>query len=237
VTLGGESASPRARPRPSRGRVSFALPGAFRAILFDLDGLLIDSEPLWGRAEEAVVEEHGGRLTEADRVATIGRSIEASLEMHANRLGLAGTAVDGLVADVVGQMRVLVATEGSIRPGAAELVGRLAGRVPLGLASNSDLDLVDLALERIGLAGRFATIVSAAEVGAAKPEPDVYLEACRRLAVDPADAIGFEDSPAGLLALRAAGLASVGVRAGGSLSLDGADIVVDWLSDVLDWIT
>jgi HAD superfamily hydrolase (TIGR01509 family) len=236
VTLGAEPELPRTRPRPRRGRSSFALPGEFRAILFDLDGLLIDSEPLWGRAEEAVVEEHRGRLSEADRVATIGRSIEASLEIHADRLGLPGSAVPGLIADVLGRMRILVATEASIRPGAAELVGRLAGRVPLGLASNSDRDLVDLALDRIGLAGRFATVVCAAEVAAAKPEPDVYLEACRRLSIDPTDAIGFEDSPAGVVALRAAGLASVGVRADGPFALDGADVVVDWLSDVLGWI-
>jgi HAD superfamily hydrolase (TIGR01509 family) len=190
---------------------------------------------LWGRAEEAVVEAHGGRLTEADRLATIGRSIDASLAIHATRLGLPGGAVGGLRAEVLGRVRELVATEGTIRPGAAEVVGRLAGRIPLGLASNSDADLVALALERIGLDGRFAAIVSAGDVGVPKPAPDVYLEACRRLGVDPAEAIGFEDSPAGIESLRAAGVTAVGVRADGPLALDAADVVVDSLEDLLDW--
>jgi len=213
----------------------FALPGAFRAAVFDLDGLLIDSEPLWERAETAVVEAHGGRLTEADRLATIGRSIDASLAIHAGRLGLPAAAIDGLRDEVLGWMRRLVATEGTIRPGAAEVVRRLAGRIPLGLATNSDADLVAIALARIGLEGRFAAIVTASDVGVAKPAPDVYREACRRLGIHPADAIGFEDSPAGIEALRAAGLAAVGVRADGPLALDAADVVVDTLEDVLAW--
>jgi HAD superfamily hydrolase (TIGR01509 family) len=213
----------------------FPLPGGFGAAVFDLDGLLIDSEPLWGRAEAAVVEAHGGRLTEADRVATIGRSIDLSIAIHAERLGLPVGAVDGLRAEVLGLVRRLVASEGTIRPGAAEVVGRLAGRIPLGLASNSDADLVAIALARIGLEGRFAVTLSASDVGVAKPAPAVYLEACRRLGVDPADAIGFEDSPAGIESLRAAGLASVGVLADGPLALDAADVVVESLEDVLDW--
>jgi HAD superfamily hydrolase (TIGR01509 family) len=205
-------------------------------VLFDLDGLLIDSEPLWGRAEEAVVAARGGQLTDEDRRATIGRSIEASMELHAGRLGLPGDAVPGLVAEVMDRMRGLIRSEGTIRPGAAELIGRLVGRLPLGLASNSDRDLVALALDRIGLAGRFSTIVTAADVGAAKPAPDVYLEACRRLAVAPADAIGFEDSEAGVAALRAAGVTAVGVRAGGPFGLAEADAVVDSLTDVVAWL-
>jgi HAD superfamily hydrolase (TIGR01509 family) len=132
-------------------------------------------------------------------------------------------------------MRGLIAAEGVIRPGAAERVERLSGHLPLGLASNSDPDLVAIALDRIGLAGRFATIVTAADVGEAKPAPDVYVEACRLLAVAPADAIGFEDSEAGVAALRAAGIAAVGVRAGGPFGLAAADAVVDSLADVLGW--
>ena len=214
----------------------FRLPGAFEAAVFDMDGLLIDSEPLWGRAEAALVEAHGGRLTRADRLATIGRSIDASIAIHAERLGLPASVLPDLRRELIATVRPLYATEGMIRPGAAELVERLEGRLPLGLASNSDRDLVDLALARIGLTGRFRTIVTAADVGRPKPAPDAYLELCRRLDVDPVHAIGFEDSPSGVEALRGAGIAAVGVLAGGPLDLRAADVVVDSLVEVLDWV-
>jgi HAD superfamily hydrolase (TIGR01509 family) len=214
----------------------FPLPGSFQAAVFDMDGLLIDSEPLWGRAEAALVEAHGGRLTRADRLATIGRSIDASIAIHAERLGLPAATLPDLRRELIGTVRELYATEGEIRPGAAELVDRLTDRMAVGLASNSDRALVDLALGRIGLAGRFGTIVTAGDVGRAKPAPDAYLELCRRLGVEPSRAIGFEDSPSGVEALRAAGIASVGVLAGGALDLAAADVVVETLVEVLDWI-
>jgi HAD superfamily hydrolase (TIGR01509 family) len=213
----------------------FPLPGAFQAAVFDMDGLLIDSEPLWGRAEAALVEAHGGRLTRADRLATIGRSIDASIAIHAERLGLPPSILPDLRRELIGTVRELYTTEGEIRPGAAELIDRLTGRLPVGLASNSDRDLVDLALARIGLDGRFRSIVTAGDVDRAKPAPDPYLELCRRLGVEPSRAIGFEDSPSGVEALRAAGISAVGVRAGGPLDLDAADVVVDSLVEVLDW--
>jgi HAD superfamily hydrolase (TIGR01509 family) len=214
----------------------FPLPGTFEAAVFDMDGLLIDSEPLWGRAEAALVEAHGGRLTRADRLGTIGRSIDDSIAIHAERLGLPPSTLPDLRGELIATVRGLYATEGVIRPGAAELVERLTGRLPLGLASNSDRDLVDLALARIGLVGRFETIVTAADVARPKPAPDAYLELCRRLGADPTRAIGFEDSPSGVAALREAGIVAVGVLAGGPLDLRAADVVVDSLVDVLDWV-
>jgi len=236
VTLGGSSRPAHRRPRNSRGRPAFRLPGRFGAVLFDLDGLLIDSEPLWGRGESTVVEAPGGQLPADDRLATVGRSIDASREIYAERLGLpAGTAAR-MRAELVERMEALIATDGRARPGAVELVGALAGRIPLAVASNSDRRLVTASLERIGLAGRFTALVTAEDVAAAKPAPDVYLEACRRLGVNPGDAIGFEDSPAGVAALRAAGVTAVGVRSPRPLALDAADVVVDSLVDVLDWL-
>ena len=90
-------------------------------------------------------------------------------------------------------------------------------------------------LDRIGLAGRFDVVLSSAEVGRPKPAPDVYLEVARRLGADPAEAIGFEDSPAGVEALRSAGIVTIGVLGGSSLDLGRADLVVDLLTDVLGW--
>lgn len=213
----------------------FPLPGPFQAAIFDMDGLLIDSEPLWGRAEAELLASHGSQMTAADRLATIGRSIDGSLAIYAERLGMDGDGARRLRAELIQRIRTLYATEGTIRPGAAELVDRLTGVLPIGVASNSDRDLVELGLGRIGLAGRFGAVVSADEVDHAKPAPDVYLEACRRLGVAPGATIGFEDSPAGIEALRGAGLTAVGVRGGGDLELDAADVVVDGLDDVLAW--
>lgn len=211
------------------------LPGRFRAAVFDMDGLLIDSEPLWARAEAALLAGHGGEMTEADRLATFGRSISASVMVHAVRLGIPEAAAE-LRAELIERVRVLYATEAIVMPGAAELVERLHGRIPLAVASNSDRDLIELGLARIGLTDRFDHQVSASDVPQAKPSPDVYLEACRRLGVEPAATIGFEDSPAGVDALRAAGLTSVGVRAAGEFPLDRADHVVGSLSEVLAWV-
>jgi HAD superfamily hydrolase (TIGR01509 family) len=213
----------------------FPLPGRFLAAVFDLDGLLVDSEPLWGRAEAEVVASHGGVVTAADRLATVGRSIDTSLEIYASRLGLEPSRVGSMRRALVDRIRDLYRTEGVIRPGAAALVERMAARLPIGLASNSDRDLVDVALERIALAGRFSTIVTAADVGRPKPAPDVYLAACHQLGVEPRDVIGFEDSPAGISALTAAGMTAIGVRAGGAFALESADVSVDSLEEVLDW--
>ncbi len=224
------------RPRFRRGRLVYPLPGDVGAVLFDLDGLLIDSEPLWGRAEAAVVEAHGGRLTPGDRLATIGRSVDASLAIYAERVGLPATSVSRLRRELLESVRRLIAEEGQIRPGAAELIDLLGDRLPLAVASNSDGEVVALALDRIGLMGRFAAVISAEDVARPKPAPDVYLEACRRLGVAPSAALGFEDSPAGIEALHAAGAAAVGVRADGPFRLDAADVVVASLEDVLDWV-
>lgn len=236
MTPGGSLRPAHRRPRIHRGRHPFRLPGAFRAALFDLDGLLIDSEPLWGRGESAVVEAHGGRLTAEDRLATVGRSIDASLEIYAERLGLPPGTAAQMRAELVERMEALIATDGRARPGAVELVQALAGRIPLAVASNSDRRLVTASLERIGLTGRFTALVTAEDVAAAKPAPDVYLEACRRLAVEPARTIGFEDSPAGIAALRAAGVTTIGVRSARPLALDAADHVVDSLVDAVAWV-
>jgi len=237
VTRGGDPILPsRLRPRLRRGRLIYPLPGDVGAVLFDLDGLLIDSEPLWARAEAALVESHGGRLTPEDRLATIGRSVDASLAIYAERLGMPPDSVGDLHAELLDSVGRLIATEGQIRPGAAELVDLLGGRLPLAVASNSDREIVTLALDRIGLAGCFDTVVSAHDVARSKPAPDVYLETCRRLAVEPSTALGFEDSPAGIEALHSAGATAIGVLAGGPLPLEAADLVVGSLQDVVGWV-
>jgi HAD superfamily hydrolase (TIGR01509 family) len=213
---------------------SLALPGRFRAALFDMDGLLLDSEPLWVSAETELLERHGERFTEADREATHGRALAESVAAYAERLG----GVDGaaLEVELLELMRARYAAGAPLRPGARSLVRALVGRVRLGVASSTTTPLVRLALEGVGLLDAFEIIASGSDLGRAKPHPAAFLEGCRLLGVDPADVVAFEDSPVGVRAAHAAGLFVVAVpdRDGVAPGLvaAGADLVLGSLEDV-----
>lgn len=220
---------------PGHGRgAPFRLPGRFRAAVFDMDGLLVDSEPLWALAETELLARHGDRFTRADAEATHGRSIEDTIDAYVPRLGGADRAA--LRAELMALMQAHYEEGSPVRPGARELVRWLEGHMPLAVASNTDGDLVRLALEGAGLVDAFAAIVSGADIGRAKPHPDVYLAACRALGVEPCDAVAFEDSPAGVQAAKAAGMSCVGVpeRDGVDLAAAGADVVVGSLAELID---
>jgi HAD superfamily hydrolase (TIGR01509 family) len=219
-------------PAPLDG-IRLRLPGRFHAAVFDMDGLLVDSEPLWVLAEAELLERHGDRLTAEDVEATHGRSIDDTIVAYAVRLG--GIDPDGLRAELMSIMRAHYGTSPPIRPGARELVRLLAGRIPLAVASNTDVDLVRLALAGAGLLDAFTAVVSGADMARAKPHPAVYLEACRQLGVAPRDAVAFEDSPAGVQAAKAAGLTCVAVpdREGVDLGAAGADLVIGSLAELV----
>jgi HAD superfamily hydrolase (TIGR01509 family) len=211
---------------------SFVLPGRYAAVVFDMDGLLLDSEPLWVEAEAELLVRHGGVLTEADRIATHGRSIEESVETYAARLGVPDP--DALRAELIWLMERRYLAGVPLRPGARDLVLALHGRVPMAVASNTTGALVRLALRGARLFDALSVVASGHDLGQPKPAPDVYLEACRRLGVAPADAIAFEDSPMGVRAAKAAGLFAVGVpeRPDVDLAEAGADVVLASLHQV-----
>jgi HAD superfamily hydrolase (TIGR01509 family) len=211
------------------------LPGSFAAAIFDMDGLIVDSEPLWVLAEAELLRNHGERFTPADEAATHGRSIDETIAAYAERLD--GVTHAALRAELMALMRARFGDRPSCRPGARELIRSLEGRLPLAVASNTDADLVREVLDHAGLLDAFAAIASGADIGHGKPRPDVYLHACRELGVDPRDAIAFEDSPTGVRAAKAAGLTCVGVRDDVDLAAAGADVVVPSLADVLGWVT
>ncbi len=180
------------------------------AVVFDLDGVLLDSEELWDEVREALARERGGRWHEGAQADMMGMSSrEWSVYMH-ERIGLPEPPEE-ISAEVVRRMLERYRRELPLIPGAVEAVERLAARWPLGLASSSNRELIDAALEAAGLARHFRATVSSEAVARGKPAPDVYLEAARRLAVEPDDCAAVEDSHNGIRSAKAAGMRVIAI--------------------------
>ena len=205
------------------------------AVIFDLDGVLIETEQIWDEVREAFVRERGGRWTDRAQRDMMGMSApEWSTHMH-DELGL--DEPPEVIKDlVVERMAERYRSELPLLPGAVEAVERLAARWPLGLASSSNRVLIDLVLELSGLAPYFRATVSSEEVARGKPAPDVYLEAAGRLSVDPHRAAAVEDSEAGIRSASAAGLRVIAIpnRAfpPSEEALGLADVVLDSLDQL-----
>jgi HAD superfamily hydrolase (TIGR01509 family) len=189
-----------------------AAPGhaAVEAVVFDLDGVLVDSEPLWARAREQLVRERGGRWRPGATRAMMGMSSpEWSRYMH-EQLAVP-MAPEAISAEVVAMLERSYGHELPLLPGAAEAVVSLADHWPLGLASSANRTVIELVLARSGLAPLFEASVSSEEVAHGKPAPDVYVEAARRLQRAPGRCAAVEDSTNGLRAAAAAGLRVIAV--------------------------
>jgi HAD superfamily hydrolase (TIGR01509 family) len=181
-----------------------------RALVFDLDGVLLDSEQVWNEAKEKLVRERGGRWREeAPRTMMGMSSLEWSRYLH-DELGVP-LEPNAISDEVVRRLEGVYRDRLPLIDGAAEAVERLAAGVPLGLASSSNREIIDLFLELSGLGPCFAVTVSSEEVERGKPAPDVYLEAARRLDVDAAHCAAVEDSHGGIRAAKAAGMRVIAI--------------------------
>ncbi|MFL5823237.1 MAG: HAD family hydrolase [Solirubrobacteraceae bacterium] len=175
------------------------------AIVFDLDGVLIDSEGVWNAAREEVAEQSGGRWpSDAPRAMMGMSSTEWSAYMH-DELGVA-LAPQEISQAVVARLMDSYREQLPLIPGAREAVTRCAQEWPLGLASSANRPIIELVLDRAGLADCFSVTVSSEEVPRGKPAPDVYLEAARRLRAKPERCAAVEDSSNGLRSAAAAGM-------------------------------
>jgi HAD superfamily hydrolase (TIGR01509 family) len=180
------------------------------AVVFDLDGLLLDTEQVWDEVREGLVRERGGRWHDRAQADMMGMSsTEWSRYLH-DELGLAEPPEE-LNRIVVERMEDRYRQQLPLVDGAVEAVRRLAGRWPLGLASSSNRPLIDLALDLMGVAELFRATVSSEEVDRGKPAPDVYLEAARRLGVRPENVVAVEDSASGIRSAKAAGMGVIAI--------------------------
>jgi HAD superfamily hydrolase (TIGR01509 family) len=205
------------------------------AVVFDLDGLLIQTEELWHEVREGLARDRGGRYdAEAQRAMMGMSSPEWSRYMH-EHLGVPEPP-EQIAAEVIARMAARYREHLPLIEGAVDAVERIAACWPLGLASSSNRPLIDLVLHLSGLDRLFRATVSSEEVERGKPAPDVYLTACRLLGVTPARAAAVEDSHAGIRSAKAAGMRVVAIPNASfppdDEALADADVVLGSLRDL-----
>lgn len=181
-----------------------------QAIVFDLDGVLIDSEPVWEEVRRAYVADHGGRWLPDTQDRLMGMSTEEWAAYIATDL-VDGVTAEDVAYEVIDQMSQRYANGLPLLPGAEEAVRRMAGYRPLGLASSSPRALIDLVLGELGIESLFRTTVSTEEVEYGKPAPDGYLTVAAQMEVPAGGCVAVEDSSNGLRSAHAAGMTVIAI--------------------------
>jgi HAD superfamily hydrolase (TIGR01509 family) len=204
------------------------------AVVFDLDGVLIDSEHVWNEVREGLARERGGRWHPGAQRDMMGMSSpEWSRYMH-DRIGIPDPPAE-INRIVVERMRERYASGPPWLPGALDAVRRVARRYRLGLASSSNRELIEVVLAAGGIADLFESVISSEEVPRGKPAPDVYLASAATLGLAPAACVAIEDSRNGIVAARAAGMRCIAIpdpRYPAGDALEAADLVLGSVAEL-----
>lgn len=185
---------------------------ADRALIYDMDGILIDSEPLWRRAEVACFAEVGLEIEEADCFQTQGMRLDEAVAFWFERSPWTGKSCKDVEWSVLLRMSELIRAEGEAMPGAVSSIDWAAeSDWRLGLASSSSKFLIEAVLDHLEIAERFECTRSAEDEAAGKPHPDVYLSAAREMRIDPGACVAIEDSANGVLSALAAGMRCIAI--------------------------
>ncbi len=230
------SRAPLSRPG-TRGSKENRIGRAIQGLLWDMDGLLVDSEPLWFRVERDFAKRRGADFTEAHARENIGKGIKNTVRFMHELFGFAVDVerdVDELISDFMGRTGEL-----ELKPGAAELLAKARGNFALALASSSHRRLVNKTLDHFDLRSTFEVVVSGEDVTHPKPAPDLFLRAAELLDCAIDECVVLEDSIAGVTAGRAAGAIVVAIPEGpteGRPFAEHADIVVRDLHEAAAWL-
>ena len=209
------------------------LPGPFQAVCFDLDGLLVETEEIWKEGKRLLFERYATPFDHADHLAVFGTSEEDTAAYFAQRLGRPAEDAPRIGVEYRAIVAALFEAPIPCRAGALDLVVSLRGRVPIAVATNTRRPLAEIILRQSGLDGLFDALATGDEVPP-KPAPDVYLAACRAIGVTPGEAVGLEDSPTGVAAVKAAGMACIAVPSDPGTNLTAADLIVPSLSLLIE---
>ncbi|MFZ1062775.1 MAG: hexitol phosphatase HxpB [Acidimicrobiales bacterium] len=211
-----------------------------RATLFDMDGLLIDSEILWHKAELEIFGRLGVPISDEEDRSTKGMFVVEVVHYWYSKYPWAAPDLDVVADEVLERVGQLVESEGVLLPGAVRAIDLASARGPVGLASSTPLTLIYRCLDHFGLRDRFAVVHSAEHEAFGKPHPGVFLSAAASLEVDPRDCLVFEDSAAGVLAAKAGRMTVVAVPTPADRSLAEfalADLVLGSLEELREsWL-
>ena len=203
-----------------------------KTVIFDMDGLLVDSEPYWDKARSIMAAEAGKTWNEDDHKAVMGVSTREWSTYMITRLEL-DMSPEAVEEHIIAQMVALYEKQIPYLPGASEAVALSAAKYPTGLASGSPRRLIDTVTNDIALRGKFKTIISGDQVAHGKPAPDIYLETATAMGVRPEECVCLEDSGNGILAGKNAGMRVIAVPddrfAPAPEKLNKADVVIDGL--------
>lgn len=197
---------------------------ASSAVVFDCDGLLLDTESCWSRGEKALFEAYGVEFTPEHDQQLLGAGGEEVGRLLARVFEQPGRE-DALVEELISLCWEEVTTKAEPMPGALALVKELHGSAPIGVASNSPRAMVEAALQRAGFDGAFGVVLGADDVACPKPDPEIYVSACERLGAAPEESVALEDSQTGVAAARAAGVYVIGVSSHPGVELDADEVV------------